>query len=44
MMIGLCNASDIVEYGRRRRSGLLNAQLNMGYDNNNIERYPFKHD
>ena len=38
-MMLLCNAIDIVEY-YRRGLGLLNAPLNMGYDNNGIERYP----
>jgi len=36
-MMLMCNASDIVEYGRRR-SGFPSAPLDMEYDNNGIER------
>jgi len=37
-MVVLCNANVIIEYDRRKRSGLPSAPLDMKYDNSSIEQ------
>ena len=36
-VMGLCNASDIIEYNRRRRLGLPSAPLDIEYDNSSTD-------
>ena len=42
-MVVLCNANVIIVYDKRRL-GLSNAPLDMGYDNNKTEQWYSEHD